>query len=162
MSLLIRKINRNHWPDSTIDLSDIRADAITLSMRTSRDAMSVYEIPSLEELDEAVLAIASNFQCLEAFDVVSMDKQRLIDLGLNCVQTPGKTPVQELQSAHHDISNLCYGKLGMVATYIASRVLDKYFVRRTRGQLKDILNKAIQDGRLYLTSLDERLQQDLH
>lgn len=161
MSLLARKINRSHWPDSVTAVSDIGADAITLSMRTSRNAMSVYEIPSTMNIDDAFLAISSNFQRLESFDIVTMEKQDLVNLHINCIQMEGITRVEDLKNTHLDISGLCYSKLGTIANYIACRILENHSVRRTKSKLKDILNQAIQDGRLDPNTLDRRLRQDL-
>lgn len=161
MSLLARKINRNHWPDSVTDVSDIGADAITQSMRTSRNAMSIYEIPSKTNIDDAFLAIASNFQRLESFDIVTMEKQDLTELYMDCKQIAGVTPVEDLRNTHLDISGLCYHKLGTIANYISYRILEDHYERRTRGQLKDIINNAIDDGRLDRDKLDDRLKDDL-
>lgn len=161
MSLLARKISRSHWSDSVTDVSDIGADAITLSMRTTRNAMSVYEIPSITNINDAFLAISSNFQRLESFDIVTMEKHDLDNLNINCIQNKGSTPVEALKDAHLDISGLCYSKLGTIANYIACRILENHSIRRTRSQLKDILNKAIQDGRLNPATLEPHLIQDL-
>lgn len=161
MSLLARKINRSHWPDNVTDVSDIGADAITISMRTSHNAMSVYEIPSTMNIDDAFLAISSNFQRLESFDIVIMEEQDLVNLHINCIRMEGTTPVEDLKNAHLDISSLCYSKLGTIADYIACRILENHSIRRTKGQLKDILNQAIQGGRLDPNTLDPRLREYL-
>lgn len=161
MSLLARKINRSHWPDSVTDVSDIGADAITISMRTSHNAMSVYEIPSIMNIDDAFLAISSNFQRLESFDIIIMDEQDLVNLHINCIRMEGTTPVEDLKNTHLDISSLCYSKLGTIADYITCRILENHSIRRTKGQLKDILNQAIQGRRLDLNTLNPRLRNDL-
>lgn len=161
MPLLARKINRSHWPNSATDVSDIGADAITLSMKTMRNAMSVYEIPSSTNIDDAFLAVSSNFQRLESFDIVTMEKHDLDNLNINCIHNKGITRVEDLKDTHLDISGLCYSKLGTIANYIACRILATHSIRRTKSQLKDILNKAIRDGRLDPTSLEPRLIQDL-
>ena len=161
MSLLARKINRSHWPDSVTAVSDIGADAITLSMRTSRNAMSAYEIPAMINIDDAFLAISSSFQRLESFDIVVMEKQDLVNLHIDCIRMEGTTPVEDLKDTHLDIPGLCYSKLGVIAHYIACRIIENHSIRRTKSQLKDILNQAIQGGRLDPNTLDHRLIQDL-
>lgn len=161
MSLLVRKINRNNWPSGITNSSDIKADAITNCMRTSHDSMSVYEISSKADIDNAFLAIASNFDRLETFDVVMMDKKVFIDSGINVLNNPGLTPVKDLKNTHWDISDLRYANLGTIAQHINSCVSSNNVMRRSRGELKNIIEKAITDGRLKLNTLRERLQQEL-
>lgn len=159
--MLVRKIDRNHWPYSDTDASAIRADAITQSLRTSQDAMSVYEIDSVAKINEALLAIASNFQRLETFDVVTIEKKDLIDAGIDCIQTTGKTPVESLKHKHNDLSKLCYSKLGIIAKYVSERINNNHHYRCVRGELKEILNKAIQEDLLDSSTIDKHLQEEL-
>lgn len=159
--MLVRKIDRNHWPDSDTDASDIRADAITQSLRTSQDAMSVYEINTLDDINEAFLAIASSFKYPETFDVVTMENKALTDTGIDCIKTTGHTPVESLKETHNDIINLCYSKLGIIAKYVSERINDGHVYRCVRGDLKAILNKAIQEELLDPSTLSDELKEAL-
>ena len=161
MSLLARKITRSHWPNSITKVSKLGADAITLSLKTSRNAMSTYEISSANKIDDAFLAISSNFQRLESFDIVTMDKDDLKTLNIDLMETPGRTPIKDLQNKHMDVYDLRYRDLGTLANYISNRIINDYWKRRSKSQLKTIINKAIADGRIKIDTLEPRLIQDL-
>ena len=78
MSLLVRKCNRNNWDYDIVNASDISADAITQCMRTTKNSMSVFEIASDTDIDDAFLAISSNGDSLESFDVVILKRNVLV------------------------------------------------------------------------------------
>lgn len=163
MSKLIRKINRNNWPDELSDISAIGADAITQCMRTKGNAMSVFEISSEDLIDEAFLALASNALVykLETFDVVAMEPEHISALGLNLIQTLGQTTVESLRKTHYDIPDICYGKLGPIAYHIFECVQHGHVTRRTKGELKKIIRKAVTECRLDPTTLSDGVQQDI-
>jgi len=146
MSFLVRKINRNNWDANITDISHIGADAITNCMRTKKNCMSVYEIPSEAKINDALLAIASNFDNPDTFDVVLMKKGDIKKLNIELIQNPGATPIEHLQNAHFDITGLSYRKLGTIANYIVDCIRKKRIVRCTRGELKEIFLNAKSEG----------------
>lgn len=158
MPLLVRKINRNKWPtDGDADVFKINSDAITNCLKSSKGTISVWKINEEKELDEAVLALASNFQHLEAIDVVMLDCEEIKQLNIAHEQTKGVTQVMDLEDRHFDLSNLNYYSIGLLAEHIAKRINQNKVKRYTIGNLKLILTTAIKAGRLSMSDLAESI-----
>lgn len=154
MQLLVRKINRSKWNNAEDDVFKLSSDAITSCLRTSRKTLSVWKINSENELDEAVLALASNFQKLESIDVVILDGNYLLEVTVEQEQTDGVTPVPDLVQNHIDLKDLNYYKVGLIAEHIIDRIKQKKIKRYTITELKDILKKAIEQKRLKIEHLN--------
>lgn len=123
--------------------------------------MSVFEIASEENIDEAFLAIASNFDRLDAFDVVTLEKHHITERGYDCVQSLGITPIESLQNTHWDITSLAYGNLGNIAEYIHNRTRDNKIQRRAKYELKCLIIDATESGRLELTALKKKVREEI-
>ena len=161
MSLLIRKINRNRWLEEDEVPNDVPADAITGCMRTQRNTLSVWEVPDEGKIDEAVLAIVSAGHHLETIDVVQIDREHLEENRVDCIQTKGGTPIEDLVDTHIDLSNLAYTQLGIIAYHIADKFRQDKVKRYTQGQIKEILRTAIQGQRLEIENLSESIRKKL-
>ena len=155
MQLFVRKINRSKWNSSDDNVFNLPSDAITSCTRTSRNTLSVWKITSENDLDEAVLALASNFQKLEAIDVVILDGDYLVKATIEQEQTNGITPVTDLIEYHYDLKNLNYYKIGLVAEHIIKRIRLNKVKRYTITELKELLKKAIEQDRLKIEDLNE-------
>ncbi|MGX5556728.1 hypothetical protein [Bacillus cereus] len=165
MSLLVRKIAKSKWPKGDfegVDIQDLRADAITSCLRTSDDTLSTWEIPSLNDLSDAVLALVSSFERIDKIDVVIIDKEEVTKRGFEIVDTPGNTPVEQLQQTHRDITGLTYGTVGDFSRLLLDTMGTKGRVERyTAKKVKNLLNDAIKNGILDLHSLKEGVQRNL-
>lgn len=161
MSLLIRKINRNKWLQVDNPPDDISADAITGCMRTQRNTLSVWEVPDENKIDEAVLAIVSAGDHLETVDVVQIDREYLGENEIDCIQTKGRTLVEDLADTHIDLSNLAYKELGIIAYHIADKFRQGKVERYTAGRIKGLLKDAIQKKRLEITDLGDSISEKL-
>jgi hypothetical protein len=162
MSILVRKINRAKWPQENLGTTiDIPADAITGCLRTQQNTLSVWEIPTQDDLGEAVLAIAASLDHLESLDVIMLDSEFLISANIDISNTPGNTKVNDLVDTHKDLSNLTYSKLGIISTHIVDRIHADQLRRFTKKSLKDILNKAIEEQRLNRDDLKEYIKGNL-
>jgi len=117
MSLFVRKIIKSKWYQTDIENGDdVSADAITNCMKTKQNTLSVWEIESPDELDNAVLAIVSQHQHLETIDVVKLDSVSLVENEIVWVESRGLTPIDDLVDTHFDLSELTYPKLGIIVT----------------------------------------------
>jgi len=97
MSLFVRKIIKSKWYQTDIENGDdVSADAITNCMKTKQNTLSVWEIESPDELDNAVLAIVSQHQHLETIDVVKLDSVSLVENEIVWVESRGLTPIDDL------------------------------------------------------------------
>jgi hypothetical protein len=162
MSLLVRKIDKSKWLQTDIYRGeDISADAITNCLRTNRNTLSVWEVDSESNIDEAVLTIVSGHQHLETIDVVPMDAEYLKENEIDCIRTDGLTPIDNLIKTHIDLACLSYRKLGIIAYHIADNITKQMIIRYTKVRLKEILNRAIREGRLKLEDLSDLLKKKL-
>lgn len=164
MSLLVRKIDRAKWEQTDIrNGADVSADAITGDLRTTANTLTVWEIESLDDLEEAVLAIVSAGTHLESIDVVAIRADALVASVAELEYPAGQefTPVDDLNRTHRNLAHLSYLKLGTVARSVVD-VLGQDGVRRyTEGNLKGILKAAISKGRLNPDRLSEFIKRKL-
>ena len=161
MRLLVRKISKSKWTSGDTVPEDIQADAITGCLRTHGNKLSVWAIQDESSIDEAFLALVAAGDRLDTIDVVQMNFEELQKDGFRCARTKGRTPVEDLVDTHLDICDLSYGKLGVIACYIANMVRNGKQVRRTVGELKEILRTAIAEGRLSEEELKEDIRKKL-
>lgn len=159
MSLLIRKVNKAKWVQSDIENdSDVSADAITNCLRTTRNTLSVWQINTEDDLDNAILALVSNQDHLEAIDVVILEEESIRQYNIRIVTTPGETPIAELSQTHRDLADLTYSKLGIIKDHIVDRIRTNYLKRYTRGTIKKLLLAAIEEGKIELADLKESIR----
>lgn len=165
MSLLVRKIAKSKWPKEDFegfDIKDLKADAITSCLRTSDDTLSTWEISSLTDLPDAVLALVSSFERLDKIDVVIIDKAEVIQRGFEIADTPGNTPVEKLQQTHRDITGLTYQTVGDFSRLLLDTMGTQGRVERyTATKVKKLLNTAINQGILEVHSLKEGVRKSL-
>ena len=137
------------------------ADAITNCLRTTRNTLSVWFINNFTELEEAVLAIAAQFDHLDTVDFLIIELSMLYAVHLEIEETPGETPYTAFISSHRDITALNYVSLGTVADVIVETLRRKYQERFTRGRLKNLLYKRIEDGKIQKDALKKRTKKKL-
>lgn len=154
--LLVRKINKAKWKKD--EDGDVMADAITHCLKTTKNTLSVWEIQSEEELNNAVLALVSNADHPDTIDIVLLDEAYLINEKLKIEKTPGITKVESLKDTHKDIIELTYSKLGIVKNIISEKVDNNSDIRFTKRQLIKILKDAIKDGIIKKEDLKEGMQ----
>lgn len=149
MSLLVKKIDKGKWlQNDIVNGQDVSADAITNCLKTSGNTLSTWRIGNEAQIDDAVLAIVSAHQHLDAIDVVWISQGQLSQYGIIMQDTPGLTPVFDLVDNHVDIVKLTYKALGTVAHCIVKCFSDKNIKRYTRSNLKKLLRSAIESERL--------------
>ena len=161
MGFLVRKINISKWPQNgEKDVFKVASDAITICLKSSGNTLSVWKIDKEQNLEEAVLALASGFQHLEAIDVVMLEEDKIKE-GIEAKQTVGQTPVKDLENTHFDLINLNYYTIGLIAESIIKEIEVKRVKRFTIGKLNLILNDAIANGRLKREDLKESVASKL-
>jgi len=159
MCPLVRKIDRTKWMQNDIVRGEeVSADAITNCMKTKGNALSVWKVASESSLDQAILAMSSQFEYLETIDVVVLDEPVLQDAGLQIVATPSTTTVEHLVNTHRDIVGLTYASLGTLARFIVEGFKADRVRRFTRGQLRKLLAQALKDGTLSMQDVKESVR----
>ena len=162
MSLLIRKVNKAKWVQGDIENdSDVSADAITSCLRTTKNTLSVWQINTEDDLDNAILALVSNQDHLEAIDVVILEEESISKYNIKIIATPGETPIAGLSQTHRDLAELTYSKLGNIKDHIVERIRTDQLKRYTRGAIKKLILTAIEEGKIELTDLKESIRQKI-
>lgn len=157
MQLLVRKITRSKWNNADDDVFELSSDAISSCLRTSKCTLSAWEIEKEEDLDEAVLALASGFDKLETIDVVILDGEYLELSKVLNQRSAGNTAVPDLIDKHHDFVDLNYYKLGLIAEHIIQRIKQEKVKRYSIEELKKLLIDAIDKERLRIDDLTEKV-----
>ena len=161
MSLFARKIDRAKWQKSEfLDNGEIPADAITICLKTTSDCLSVWEINTEAEIEDALLAIVSNYKDLETTDIVLLDPAFLEHHGIEFVQKDGITRFEAQKKSHQDLQKLSHRTLGIIAGHIVDGIKTEKMKRYTKGKLIEILRHATREGgKLPLECLDEKIQE---
>lgn len=165
MPILVRKINQAKWPKEHYDkilIDNLSADAITSCLRTSLNALSLWEVNDVTRLDEAALALVSSAERIDTIDVVFIENNDLQQFNFVIEDTlMEKLPVVDLRDKHKDISKLTYKTLGDVASVVITCLHNNRIKRFTRSKLKSILRIAIDSGRLKKEELNKTILDDL-
>lgn len=163
MSFLVRKISRAKWSPSNINDNpfDIPSDTITKDLKSTTNTLSVWEVLNVSSIDEAVLAIVSSGDRIDTIDIVWIPKNELVSKKIDCISTPGATPITSLINNHVDLSNLTYFKIGLFAESIMNNISSSNIKRYNKSALKKLFNSSIQNGVFAKTDLPLRMQEDL-
>lgn len=158
MSLIVRKINRAKWEQSDYHNSnDVSADAITLCMKTDGNTLSVWHITSENDIDKAVLAMATGCERIDKMDFVIIDVGLINKNNLTLNSTPGITPVDSMVESHRNIADLTYSKLGFVKDIIVDKLKNNQTKHYTKSDLKKLILNAIEVGLIQQTALKASL-----
>ena len=157
---LARKITRAKWVSADLDSGEVPADAVTADLRTKNNTLSFWQCGdgTEEELNEAVLALAAAGQRVENIDIVWLSHDELRADGQRLNITAGLTPVAELVERHVDLSFLDYVRLGRVADRVAAALEEGRHRRLTRPRVVEILARAVQQRRVDLSDLQEKVR----
>jgi Zn-dependent M16 (insulinase) family peptidase len=160
MSVLVRKVNRSKWPDEFDDIGvqDLPADVMSACLKTSKNTLSTWEIKSLnnEDLEEGILAIAASLPNIDSIDIVTIQKDLVVQSGFQLDEnTPGNTAVLDLAETHIDIIELTYKTVGEFSKIVLDALKEEKVTRITRGKLKKILKKALDEGRIDINQLSQ-------
>ena len=84
MSLLVRKIDKSKWLQNNITADeDVSADDITICLKTSENKLSAWKVSTEHDIREAILAIVTGGDHLEAIDVITIDCKGITSDGIN-------------------------------------------------------------------------------
>lgn len=162
MSLLVRKIEYQKWMQRNIrEGESASADAITGCMRTTGNKLSLWSIDDEADLEEAVLAMAASFHRLDTIDVLSIDPSLVEKKGLSLEASKGLTPYAAFRENHRDVVDLDYYSLGAMAEVVIESIQMERKKRFTRSQLKAIVSRAVEVGKVTLSELNKSVQEDI-
>lgn len=155
MPFLVRKILKDESIEhiENINGEDFlhqSADVPTTEFRTRHSALSTYIIDNLNELDKAVLAIATTSSKLSSMEFIVLDIEILKAIGLRYEKTdPGMAiPYEEMQEFHYDIVDINIENLAKcLEAYKKTMEIDDnksiYIVDYAEGKIKDLVKAAL-------------------
>jgi hypothetical protein len=159
MSYLVRKIAPAKWSD-TSSLEALSADALTADLRTRDNTLSLWEIDSEDELDDAVLALAisKNATKIEKMDLVVIPKETILAKELSIRASPGDTFAEELSNIHREIVDLKYSSLGIFAQIIIDLLSKNAPTTITKIKVENIVKVAYKNNTIDISCLPEDMQ----
>ena len=169
MPFLVRKILKDESIEHIENIKDAdflhqSADVPTTEFRTKHSALSTYIIDNLNELDKAVLAIATTSSKLSSMEFIELDTEILRAIGLKYEQThPGmEIPYEEMQNFHYDIVDVNIENLAKcLEAYKKTMEIDAnksiYIVDYAEGKIKDLVKAAIRNGKFNLEKVPAEL-----
>lgn len=171
MAYLVRKLNKRENVTkmcSSTDIDSILADGPVGEFRTKNGTLSTWKIDSLEDIENAVLAIAVTSSKLTRMDFIIINTDILDSRGLKYENTYAgqDIAVPDLQDSHYDIVEVTLKKLydcSFVYRIIQSDDNDdgKFIVRYAEREIKDLLKKAYSENRIDLEILSDSIKQAL-
>lgn len=163
---IVRKVTKAKW-NNQLENNDslnliISADAITSCLRTTSNTLSIWKV---ENIDDAILALASVNDNIVPIDYIVLDDEFFESLGIEIKNVVSESnPVKDLREKHFDAINLDYCSLVLISEKIALNIVrDKqnYIKRCSTKKVKEILLTAIREHKLQLEDLNDKLQQKL-
>jgi hypothetical protein len=146
VTVFARKISRAKWgPKEDLGPGEIAADAVTVDLRTTGNALSFWTCttPTPQELKETVLALATNAERLDRFDVAWLTENEVLAQGLAARPTLGDTPIAALRDRHIDVEKLDYDRLGRVARLIVAALANDQHRRMSKKEVLDLVVDAV-------------------
>lgn len=172
MPFLVRKLikrDRIYELLKEEELGNITADIPTTEFRTKNGTLSTWRIESLDELENAVLAIVVSSSEISRMDFIVIDTKKLDEQGLLYDQTYAglDIAIPDLQKSHYDIINISLDKLFDCTKLYQSIITDdshkEVFVRRyAAGEIRDLLEKALVDDRIDKAKAKDKILKEIN
>ena len=170
MPFLVRKLNKRGQFSTLIEkdcVEDILADVPTNEFRSNKGTLSTWFIERLEDIDNAVLAIALTSTDISRMDFIVIDTSLLDQHGLEYKQTYAgrEIPVADLQNTHYDIVGITLKKLRdctdvYKTIYVKEADGENKFIKRYNvSQIKEILKQAIADKRIDASKANDSISE---
>ena len=165
--MMVRMFERQKWSYEeplSGDHNIIPADTITSDLRTRSNTLSFWSINTPDELEDAVLAIATSRNQLTRLDVLILQEDKIVESNLELVLSPetGHSPYSLMNEKHYNLVNLNYNKLGDLSRIIISVVEnDGVSHRYTKQQIREIIYSGHMNGKIEFDEMHEDLQKEL-
>jgi hypothetical protein len=172
MSFLVRKLNKRDQLYQLVDsdsIEDIYADVPSNEFKTTKGTLSTWIIDTLDKLEDAVLAIAVSSTKISKMDFIVIDTELLVKNGLEYKKTYAgmDIPIPDLQDTHYDIMGVTLKKMMNCANVYKcifaeeSEEVEKYIVRFSEPQIKEMLKKAISENRVDKTKATKNIRETI-
>ncbi len=149
MPYLVRKIgnleNLFHIKE-TQDVEQVFADVINYEFKTTENTLSTWFINEADDIDMAVLAIASNYSTTEEMDFLYIDMSLLEEFSLEIINEPNETPYESYSKFHYDIVGLTLASIkSILEIYKHNKTI---VVKRDGFELKALIKEAYKENKI--------------
>lgn len=167
MPYLVRKIMRSSnvplledWPENTL-LGRISADVSTNEFRSKDSELSTWRIESMEELDQAAIAVALSGSRIEDIQLMAMD-QSFIEKTFKIGLTEGETLAKRLRGTHRDIQGVTHDSLDILLVAYKDAADNKRCVRYLTQRLKELIKAELDIGEVDIEAASKPMKKDLN
>ena len=171
MAFLVRKLGKMDEIFSLLDKTDVQkvyADIPTMEFRSKNGTLSTWYINSLDEIGNAVLAIAVTSSDITKMDFIIINTDILTENALEYKQTYAglDIAIPDLQNTHYDIVDITIEKL-INCTKVYQKIVEldtngeKYIVRYAAGEIKDMLKCAIMENCIDESKAPKKIKEQL-
>lgn len=172
MPYLVRKILKRKSIDligESMNFNDMLADPVTNEFRFDGGGLSSWLIDSIDNIEDAVLAISTTGNNITKMDFIIINVDFLKDYNLEYKQTYAglEMPITKLQNTHYDIGTVTISKI-LSCIQLYKRVFDedkdtnKFVKRYSLNEMRQILKNAYINHQIdKLEKLDKRLKEQI-
>lgn len=181
MSIIVRRINLGKWKDYSETAPkrslweriwhrkqvkyNAPADAITQCLKSTNNELSVWVVENEKQIDYALLAMAlgTSTSDISTLHYILINESELEEASLQFKQSldDADTAVPKLKCLHNDLKQIHYNELGKLQDIIVEHVMKNKQKRITAGELKKLIEKAIDNGWIDYDMLDEKYMENL-
>lgn len=176
MPIIVRRINLGKWKDysETVPKQSLwdrlwhrkqvkynaPADAITQCLKSINNELSVWVVDNDKKIDYALLAmtLGTTTSDISTLHYILIDENELkeADLQFTQSQDDADTSVPKLKCLHYDLKQIHYNELGKLQDIIVEHIKENKQKRKTVGELKKLVERAIDNGWIDYDMLDEK------
>lgn len=152
MPYLLRAINRENWPepDDEASVKDLDADALN-DLKTQDNTLSMWYADSKEELGIAIVAYLASMDKwveLESIDFIVVDLFDIKNLGINVIEVPNFTYIEEYKEKHRDLAELKYDSIEQIADVIIKSLNERNEKILDKGEIRNLFEEVVRAGKL--------------
>ena len=168
MGYIVRKISRAKWEQKEeLGQNAIQADAVTTDLRTKGNCLSFWKCSTADEdeLQEIVLALvaAPLVERIDKIDIAWIEEDYIKSKNIHSESTKGDTLISDLKDKHIDILRLDLQKICSLAMGLCKSIReDGNYKRYTKKEILELLCKAVEEKRLTLGVLSDKVVKELY
>lgn len=162
MAHIIRKIAGVRWTYTYPEREeDFPADPLG-DLVTEKDTLSVFLVDDINtNLEDIELALAINRKFLKPLEYTVLKLEDLEEKGFSLDEEVGKTKIETANNAHRNIVKLTADKLVVLAKITLREIVNKKSKYIAPVKVKQMINKAIESGKIKKEDLDSKLADKL-
>lgn len=145
------------WPKNE-PLGKITADISTNEFRSKDSELSTWRIESMEELDQAAIALSGSK--IEDIQLMAVD-QSVIEPTFEIGVTEGETLAKRLKETHRDIRGVTHESLDQLLVAYKEAAYNKRCVRYLTQRLRELIKAEMEIGEVDVEAASKHMRKDL-